>query len=404
MVLFRSMMKMENPISLKQCKKTATKNQENMKIVFICGSLEPGKDGVGDYTRRLAGGLIRKGIQVEIIAINDKHIQSIWQGLQTDEDASINVHRLAASIYWNTRVQTVKDIIKIFEPDWISLQFVIFSFHNKGLPFKLAANLKEIGGNRKWHIMFHELWVGMNKERTLKLYWWGRIQKYLIQYILHRLQPKVIHTQTQLYKKQLAKIGYDTLYLPLFSNIKTIQAHSEQKKHIVKKCKRIVIFGMIQEDCPIKAFAKETAAYIKEKKEDILFIFLGRSGQRLNEWKVALESESLNVKIEGEQSPEVISDILSTSDFGLSSTPLAQTEKSGTVAAMREHGLPVICIGRPWSPVGIESFGLPDRIFEYQQDNLKTIFECTSKLKRENSISNNSLSIVTNLFISSLLN
>jgi hypothetical protein len=24
-----------------------------IKILFICGSLEPGKDGVGDYTRRL---------------------------------------------------------------------------------------------------------------------------------------------------------------------------------------------------------------------------------------------------------------------------------------------------------------------------------------------------------------
>lgn len=26
-----------------------------MTILFLCGSLEPGRDGVGDYTRRLAG-------------------------------------------------------------------------------------------------------------------------------------------------------------------------------------------------------------------------------------------------------------------------------------------------------------------------------------------------------------
>ena len=33
-----------------------------MKIVFICGCLEPGKDGVGDYTRRLSAELIDHGV------------------------------------------------------------------------------------------------------------------------------------------------------------------------------------------------------------------------------------------------------------------------------------------------------------------------------------------------------
>ena len=35
-----------------------------MKIAFLCGSLEPWRDGVGDYTRRLAGDLQACGHQV----------------------------------------------------------------------------------------------------------------------------------------------------------------------------------------------------------------------------------------------------------------------------------------------------------------------------------------------------
>ena len=47
-----------------------------MKIMFICGSLEPGKDGVGDYTRRLCAHLKKHHIEVGILAYNDKFINS----------------------------------------------------------------------------------------------------------------------------------------------------------------------------------------------------------------------------------------------------------------------------------------------------------------------------------------
>lgn len=45
-----------------------------MKFLFICGSLEPGKNGVGDYTRRLAGECIRMGHDAMILALDER----IW--------------------------------------------------------------------------------------------------------------------------------------------------------------------------------------------------------------------------------------------------------------------------------------------------------------------------------------
>jgi hypothetical protein len=40
-----------------------------LNIVFLCGSLQPGRDGVGVYTRRLAGEVIRQGHQASIISL-----------------------------------------------------------------------------------------------------------------------------------------------------------------------------------------------------------------------------------------------------------------------------------------------------------------------------------------------
>ena len=103
-----------------------------MKILFICGSLEPGKDGVGDYTRRLAGELIKQNTVIEIISLNDKYIKQIWEGTQEDGVQRIPVLRLPASCPWDKRLQKAKERIDSFEPEWLSLQYVAFAFNNKG--------------------------------------------------------------------------------------------------------------------------------------------------------------------------------------------------------------------------------------------------------------------------------
>jgi hypothetical protein len=65
-----------------------------MNIVFICGCLEPGVDGVGDYSRRLAGELIRMGNKVQLISLNDYHIDTRTTELQEADGTSVQAHRL----------------------------------------------------------------------------------------------------------------------------------------------------------------------------------------------------------------------------------------------------------------------------------------------------------------------
>lgn len=45
-----------------------------MKLLFLCTSLEPGRDGVGDYVRLLAEACIEAGHECRLLALNDEHL------------------------------------------------------------------------------------------------------------------------------------------------------------------------------------------------------------------------------------------------------------------------------------------------------------------------------------------
>ena len=151
-----------------------------MKVIFVCGCLEPGKDGVGDYTRRLACGLISQNVQVGIIAINDGFLGEYKEELQLPESFQIPTLRIPKVYNDTTKIDQAKKWVDTHNPEWLSLQFVPYSFHTKGLPFQLRKQLNTIGGSKKWHIMIHELWIGMNIESSFKTKSIGKIQKILI--------------------------------------------------------------------------------------------------------------------------------------------------------------------------------------------------------------------------------
>src|SRR4051812_28350202 len=238
-----------------------------MKITFLCGSLEPGRDGVGDYTRRLAIELSKKGHEVSAIALNDPYVNELFTGYQPLENNNLLVLRIPSPWPATRRFSKAKEWIDTMNVEWLSLQYVPFSFHLKGLPFGLSKLMRELGEGRLWHIMFHELWVGMNKEATVKLIWWGRLQRYLIKNLIAHLSPKVIHTQTRYYQAQLAKLGCNAEYLPLFTNIPKLIGNSNNFniKQMRPKAISFVHFGSIHPRASIELLAKEAAAYARKK-------------------------------------------------------------------------------------------------------------------------------------------
>jgi hypothetical protein len=340
-----------------------------LKIVFICSSLEPGRDGVGDYIRRIACELIKQGNEVAVLSINDKYVIDPYITSQQMEGVKLPVFRLPASQLLKERIFQARKYIEEFNPDWLSLQFVIFGYHPKGLPLWLNK-LSLLGKGRKWHIMFHELWLGMELNTSRKHLLWGKIQQYLINRLIIKLKPVVIHTHTQLYIQQLSNIAVQSRHLPLFGNIPVISSTKASKSFKENRSINMVLFGHIHPNAPVVQFAPEIAEYAKIHQLKISLTLIGNNGAETEHWIKQFENSGIKVNVLGEQPANYVSEIMSNTNIGISTTPAALLEKSGSVAAMREHGLAVICVPCAWEPAKFVNLELPGDIMIYKQGNL----------------------------------
>jgi len=369
-----------------------------MNILFICGSIEPGKDGVGDYTRRLCGELMRKGIDVQILSLCDHHAISFIRENQMVEGNTVIVDRIPVSTSKKQRFIWLQDVLKDFNPDWVSLQYVPYSFHSKGLPFWLPAFLKKIKGNHKWHIMLHELWIGMDWSASFKNRCIGLLQKWLLLKILKEKEKIAINTQIELYQSEIASQGHTVQILPLFSNI-IKNGELNRATTTYKSELRFCLFGSIHYGAPVERFINELKLVLSQSKEKraLKFIFIGHCGIAIEEWKKILLANKIDFEITGFIKDNEISNILSTCQYGISTTPYILNQKSGSLAAMLDHQLSVICVARNWIVKGFNQ-----RVFLnlINYENKETIEEF---LKKSFLVSNeNNLEFVAQNFLKGL--
>jgi hypothetical protein len=371
-----------------------------MKIIFLCGSLESGKDGVGDYTRRLANELIKQGHQCGIIAIMDKGVKEIIEENQHGEYVKIPVLRLPFNKGFVLNCKEAKNWLDRFNPEWISLQYVSFSFHPKGFPFGFGEAINQLTKSRKLHVMFHELWVGMDKDASLKMQMWGKLQRTIINSFIKNVKPLAIHTQTKLYQQQLLKSGISVNILPLFGNIPLMNDFREVnnlESVQSKKMFTIVIFGSIHYGAPIEAFSNSVSKHALSTNLDIEIVFIGRCGEEIKEWIAICKKKKIKIKVLGELVSPKISEVLSRANLGVTTTPFLLAEKSGTVAAMHEHELPVLCVSRLWEVEGLPEDCTPFGVQFFKGDDLSHYI-----VAKKGKLLNNSISNISNQFLNSL--
>ncbi|SHG41312.1 hypothetical protein SAMN05444372_105249 [Flavobacterium micromati] len=337
-----------------------------MDILFICGSAEHGKDGVGDFTRRLCGQVIRHGHNAKIVSLCDHQAHCFTNEIQTVEETSIEVFRIPISFKNNQRIMSIQTIVNGIQPDFISLQFVPYSFNQKGLPFWLPSFLKSIDGNHKWHVMFHELWLGIDKESSYKHKFIGRFQQLIIKKIITKTKVKVINTQNKLYQFYLQSINVNAEVMPIFGNIPLTAVKKEANLFT-----QFVLFGTIHDGAPFEDFISDLKHISNTIKKPLKFVFIGNNGFELNSYVRILENYNFSYKIIGIQPEYVISQILLNSDFGISTTPYFQTEKSGVYAAYKEHHLNTISVSRNWTPT--KGQYEVSQIIKYEKSNLNLI-------------------------------
>jgi len=331
------------------------RNQLKLKVLFICGSLEPGHDGVGDYTRRLAGELIRKGNECVIISLNDKSVAEVITEKQVDENLHIVTHRLPRNLPWKIRTEYLKDLVQEYDPNWISLQYVPFAYHHKGLPYLFSKRiLKSIFG-RNLHMMFHELWVD---NENLKLRILSLLQKYIIHQTVGSLKPAIIHTHLPRYFKNLQTISPRIYTLPLFSNFKI----QKELQSIDTGIFTIAFFNLISDKDEVIDFLRQMETELKEMKIKMEILLIGGATKKLEAFKDLLSSRYLftgKISCSGFVDADNISAILQSCSLGI--TPLSSSfiGKSGTSIAFLSNGVPLAVpiwdnIAPPFFNTGLE--------------------------------------------------
>lgn len=319
-----------------------------MEIVIVCGCIEIGKDGVGDYSRLLAYGLILRGIKVQLVAVSDKYVESPKIEIQLEQCVPVNVYRIPARLSESIRTSYLKKYLDKIQPQIISFQFVPYSFQKKGLPLSFLIRLAQWKRNRseqKWQIMFHELWLDSpkgNKQRIIAF-----LQKTLILMAIKALSPQVINVSIPFNQDRLRSAGFNSDVLPLFGNIPLIKnaslpatLHDEVTfKH------NVLYFGAAPKEPFLTDLVDKLCYFSKNHKEQVKIIVVsGHSKDReifVNKLRDKAEPHGTKVDDCGFVSSSEVSAIINFATIGIVRSEPHLIGKSGTAVALLEHGLPI---------------------------------------------------------------
>lgn len=211
-----------------------------MHLTFVCGGLEPGRDGVGDYTRRLAEECTLAGHDCSLIALNDEYLSAPSEELISTSRGNMSALRLSRTLPWPERLEAAKMFRVRARPDWISFLFVPYGYHPKGLVAGLERRLEPVFGDHRIHIMFHELWLGGYARAPWKERVVGAIQRTAIVRLIRRITPAFVTTSNSTYLGMLQKYVERVELLGLFGNIPVIE-----KPDIAWRCPRPSISSIV---------------------------------------------------------------------------------------------------------------------------------------------------------------
>jgi hypothetical protein len=326
-----------------------------MRILFICGSVDPGYDGVGDYSRNLAGSFIEHGYEAAILAINERQLfKDTINFIQQEGDLSINTYRLSSQFSWRERQKLANEIIFNYKPDVISLQVVPFSFHAKGLPFFLPNWFQGLKRpSQVWHVMFHELWVADSKAHSYKEYVTRELQRFIIRNLLNSINPDKVSTSNRYYKYMLAKIGCEAFLMPIFSNLP--KGTISDILPIKNRADKIVgvLFGSFLDSDLINEQVEKLAKMIKLQLNKKLIIFqIGNKSSKVNDFLTQLNKlEGVHASSLGFLSADAAANVMASANIGLSNYLPEFVQKSGSIAAMLYNGLPVVLLRTNVNPM-----------------------------------------------------
>ncbi|MEP7250923.1 MAG: hypothetical protein ABI683_01045 [Ginsengibacter sp.] len=321
-----------------------------MKIIFFCGSLEPGRDGVGDYCRSMAAELIKLGNAVKLVALNDRYIEDTLDQNEKFNNVQIDILRFSHRERSKILLEIINKLTNNFQPDYSSLQYVPYAYHIKGLPISLGRFLSKIKNAGKWQAMIHEPFIEASKHQTIKEKFLRQLQIICLRSILKKIRAEVIHTSIPFYMDRLAEQGINSKLLSLFGNIKiVVDINTANTRKIDPSHLKAIYFGSAPEEARQSIFAEKIRIYCEENNAAIEILICGKNGPHggrfISEIENICRDVSCKILLLGEKNESEISNLFMKSDFGISRNSPEFVEKSGSSISMLEHGLPL------WIPI-----------------------------------------------------
>lgn len=341
-----------------------------MRIAFMTGGLEPGRDGVGDYTTSLAREMIGRGHDCRILAVRDRYVDQVWE----ETSKTVSFLRLSTSLDWQTCCSKVRADLDRFAPEWLFVQFVPYAYQDKGLFVEFGRRLPEMAQGLRTAIMFHELWIGEFVGASLKETLMGALQRRLLLRLVDRLHPEFLYTSNDAYRALLAQYGLTAELLQMFGAIPPVGEragewlYAQLREVGLPICSenrgKFHLFGLFGAIYPTWNYVPLLASLERlagELGRPTALIAAGHTGPGRPLWDDLARryADRFTFLHLGEQPPGRLSAFFNEIDCGLSATPHNIAGKSSAIAAMLEHGLSVI-VGDPGSPLKLRSALLPE--------------------------------------------
>jgi glycosyltransferase involved in cell wall biosynthesis len=312
-----------------------------MKIAFIAGCLEPGHDGVGDYTRTLAAECARRGHAVALVSLAER------EKIGDAAPGEMPLLRLTTAEWRADGGRAVRRWLEAFAPDWASLQFVPYSFDPRGFFGASIAPLAHLLGGARWrHVFFHEVWIGSQAGAPLKARMFGAWQRRAVAALLRKLAPSCVHTSTAYYRAALVTLRQPASLLRMFGSVpRTADALSPRNRADVADAALVCgHFGTLHPGWNVDAFLADFATLAAEQRRPAALVAAGSLGygearfaQIAAAWKDRVTLVAL-----GRLPAEELARVFARFDFAVTSVPWNILGKSSSAAALREHGLRVV--------------------------------------------------------------
>ena len=323
-----------------------------MRITILTGGLEPNRDGVGDYSRWLAKEAARQGASCRLLALADRHLDKVVHG----DESGIDTLRLPFDMPWADRLTLAHEFLAASPSDWISLQFVPYSFQRWGIAARLVRAMPALVGRAQLHVMFHEIWIDGAASPRKRLVSAAQRRAVLA---LAGDSRSVIHTSNPTYQHALAQHGVHAERLPLFGSIPVESGDADAwlaPRLAAAGCDALTaaggrgrwwifaLFGTVHPVWPPQPLLDELQVAAAAAGKRVALVSAGRLGDGERIWHEMAATYGARVPMLhlGEQPAARLSELFNSVDFGIATTPFALIGKSATVAAMLDHGLPVV--------------------------------------------------------------